>query len=126
MYLNSKIQQLLVTLGKALDADLSKYEELEQNWIKNAQVQKLECCTELLWKSVKAYFEEEGETFLSPQQNMKALFTHNILNEQQYLELMRCIKNRNLLSHVYKLEMFDVIANELPIFTRLCTRLTSH
>jgi nucleotidyltransferase substrate binding protein (TIGR01987 family) len=120
MELNDKFLQLLTTLQnaladfkKSLDADLTKYNELEQNWIKNAQIQKFEFCIELLWKTTKSYFESEGEFFLSPKQNNKALFLHNLLNEEQYLEMMKCLEDRNLLSHIYKLEMFNIVAGEL-------------
>lgn len=120
MELNEKFRQLLLSLQnalvdfkKSLDANLDKYDELEQNWIKNAQIQKFEFCIELLWKTIKVYFEIEGEFFLSPKQNIKSLFLHNLLNEEQYLDLMKCIENRNLLSHIYKVEMFDLIVEEL-------------
>ena len=120
MELKEKLLQLLPTMQnaladfkKSLDADLTKYDELEQNWIKNAQIQKFEFCIELLWKTTKCYFETEGEYFLSPKQNIKALFLHNLLNEEQYLELMNCLEDRNLLSHIYKLEMFDIVMDGL-------------
>jgi nucleotidyltransferase substrate binding protein (TIGR01987 family) len=108
-----EVENALIDFRKALDANMNKYDDLEQNWIKNAQVQKFEFCIELLWKTAKSYFEMEGEAFLSPKQNIKALFLHNLLDEEQYLELMRCIESRNLLSHIYKSETFELITNEL-------------
>ncbi len=120
MDLKEKYAQQLIALEnalgdfkKALGADMGKYDDLEQNWIKNAQVQKFEFCIELLWKTAKSYFEMEGETLLTPKQNIKALFLQNIVGEEQYLELMNCIESRNLLSHIYKTETFELIANEL-------------
>ena len=120
MAINDRLVAQLILLNNALedfkkviDVDLSKYDELEQNWIKNAQIQKFEFCIELLWKTVKVYFEAEGETLLTPKQNIKALFQNNIIAEQTYLQLNECLNNRNLLSHVYKLEMFEMIATEI-------------
>ena len=109
------LQNAIEDFKKSLDANMDKYDELEQNWIKNAQVQKFEFCVELLWKTVKSYFETESEFFLTPKQNIKELFLHNIIDEEHYLNLMTCIDDRNRLSHVYKLDMFDEIANALPI-----------
>ncbi len=103
----------LIDFKKSLDANMSKYDELEQNWIKNAQVQKFEFCIELLWKAVKTYFEIEGKTLLTPKLNIKELYLHQIVEEKQYLELMKCIESRNLLSHVYKSETFELIAADL-------------
>ncbi len=57
----------LIDFKKSLDADMGKYDELEQNWIKNAQIQKFEFC----------------------------------------------IEDRNKLSHIYKLEMFESMASNL-------------
>ena len=108
------LQSAIDDFKKSLDANMDKYDELEQNWIKNAQVQKFEFCVELLWKTVKSYFETESEFFLTPKQNIKELFLHNIIDEEHYLNLMTCIDDRNRLSHVYKLDMFDEIANALP------------
>ena len=100
---------------KALNANMDKYDELEQNWIKNAQVQKFEFCIELLWKTIKSYFETQSEFFLTPKQNIKEMFLHNIINEELYLNLMTCIDDRNKLNHVYKLDLFEEIANTMPL-----------
>ncbi len=122
MELNAKYSELLHSLEDALidfkrslDADLLKYDQLEQNWIKNAQIQKFEFCIELLWKTAKVYFESEGEIHLTPRQNMKAIFTHQMVTEEKYLELLDCLESRNLLSHVYKAEMFDVISLKMEM-----------
>ncbi len=51
MGIKEKYEEQLILLGKAvtdfklsLDAGMVKYDEIEQNWIKNAQVQKFEFC----------------------------------------------------------------------------------
>jgi len=120
MAIEEKLKAQLILLNsalkdfkKAIDADLTRYDDLEQNWIKNAQIQKFEFCIELLWKTTKVLFETEGEILLTPKQNIKALFQNNIIEEQTYLQLSECLNNRNLLSHVYKLEMFELIANKI-------------
>ena len=120
MGVKEKYEEQLILLGKAvsdfklsLDADMGKYDELEQNWIKNAQVQKFEFCIELLWKTVKSFFEIQSEFYLTPKQNIKELFLHNIIDEELYLGVMSCIEDRNKLSHIYKLEMFDLMAKNM-------------
>ena len=120
MDINEKYQEQLKMLNnalidfkKSLDADMAKYDELEQNWIKNAQIQKFEFCIELFWKTVKSYFETQTEFYLTPKQNIKELFLHNIISEDLYLSLMACIEDRNKLSHIYKLEMFEGMAGNI-------------
>jgi len=110
MGVKEKYQEQSILLGKAvtdfklsLDADMEKYNELEQNGIKNAQVQKFEFCIELLWKTVKSFFEIQSELFLTPKQNIKELFLHNLIEKELYIGLMNCIDDRSKLSHVYKL-----------------------
>ena len=107
------LEKALADFKKALNANMAKYDEIEQNWIKNAQVQKFEFCIELLWKTVKSYFETQNEFYLTPKQNIKALFLHNIITEALYIRLLTCIDDRNKLSHIYKLEVFDDIAGSI-------------
>lgn len=109
------LEKAIIDFKKSLDADMNKYDDLEQNWIKNAQIQKFEFCIELLWKTTKTYFEIQGEYFLTPKQNIKELFLHKLVDEGLYLNLMACIDDRNKLSHIYKLEMFDQMANNIPL-----------
>jgi len=122
MELNEKLSELLHSLHhalndfkKSLDADMNKYDLLEQNWIQNAQIQKFEFCIELLWKTAKVYFESEGEILLTPRQNIKALFIHQIVMEEGYLQLLDCLESRNLLSHIYKTEMFDTVTPKMNL-----------
>jgi hypothetical protein len=109
MDLKEKYTQQLIALEntlsdfrKALGADMGKYDDLEQNWIKNAQVQKFEFYIELFWKTAKSYFEIEGETLLTPKQNIKALFLHKLVGEGQYLELMNCMETFMIVSILNK------------------------
>ncbi len=119
MGINEKFKEQLSSLNNAIadfklavDADLSKYESLEKNWIQNGQIQKFEFCIEILWKTIKTFFEKEGQQFLTPKQNIKEFFNHNLIGEELYLGLMNCIEDRNKLSHVYKIEYFEeVIVN---------------
>ena len=140
MAINDRLVAQLILLNNALkdfkraiDADFGKYDELEQNWIKNAQIQKFEFCIELLWKTSKVYFETEGETLLTPKQNIKALFQNSIIDEVIYADLIESLNSRNLLSHVYKLEMFEMVATEITThyeamnatYQRLLSRVNS-
>jgi hypothetical protein len=112
MELNEKYSSNCALLNKAiadfelsLRADFSKYNALETDWIKNGQIQKFEFCTELFWKTAKIY---------TPKLTIKTLFQYQLIAEDLYLALMHCINDRNLLNHVYQIEIFNAIQLNLP------------
>ncbi len=120
MELTDKFNELYYLLGKAiidfeksLNADLSKYNEQEIDWIKNAGIQKFEFCTELMWKTAKLYVESVEEKVYTPKLTIKSLFLLQIIDDELYQQLMNCIEDRNLLSHIYKFELFNSIHRSL-------------
>lgn len=58
--LQEAFERAVIDLDKVLAADFSVYDELETDWIKNAQIQKFEVCTELMWKTAKVYLAING------------------------------------------------------------------
>jgi hypothetical protein len=121
MELNEKYSSVCGLLIKAiadfelsLSADFSKYNSLETDWIKNGQMQKFEFCTELFWKTAKIYLFSIEEKIYTPKLTIKTLFQYQLIAEDLYLALMRCINDRNLLSHVYQIEIFNAIHLNLP------------
>ncbi len=104
---------------QSLHIDLDKFSQLEADVIKNGQVQKFEYTIELLWKTLKKYFEVKRESvFLYPKEVIKTFFAEERINEETYLSLMDAIDSRNLLSHVYKIEMFDLIYPKLTDYAK--------
>ena len=95
---------------KSLEIDLKKFNDFEADIIKNGQIQKFEYTIELVWKTLKKFFEVKREKiFIYPKDVIKACFAENIIDETNYLILIDAVESRNLLSHVYKIEMFDII-----------------
>jgi nucleotidyltransferase substrate binding protein (TIGR01987 family) len=119
-----KLSLLIQNLGDAINsfdlslkADLSKYNELEVDWIKNGQIQKFEYNVELLWKTIKEFFKVKFESDVNfPLENIREFFRQDLINEETYNTLYDAIKSRNLLSHIYKLEMFETIHPKLSIY----------
>ena len=129
MELNEKYSSICALLNKAisdfelsLHADFYKYNALETDWIKNGQIQKFEFCTELFWKTAKIYLFSIEEIIYTPKLTIKTLFQHQLISEDLYLGLMQCINDKNLLSHVYQIEIFNSIQlNLLTHFKSLST-----
>ena len=121
MELNEKYSSNCALLNKAiadfelsLRADFSKYNTLETDWIKNGQIRKFEFCTELFWKTAKIYLFSVEEKIYTPKLIIKTLYQYQLIAEDLYLALMHCINDRNLLSHVYQIEIFNAIQLNLP------------
>ncbi len=104
---------------KSLSIDLELYNELETDVIKNGQIQKFEYTIELLWKTMKKYFEVKREKIiLYPKEVIKAFFAEETIDEKTYLILIDAIDSRNLLSHIYKMEMFELIYPQLKNYAK--------
>jgi nucleotidyltransferase substrate binding protein (TIGR01987 family) len=121
--LQDAFERAVIDLDKVLAADFSAYDELETDWIKNAQIQKFEVCTELMWKTAKVYLAINGVEELTPKRVVKALLINRVISEEIYLDLMDCLNDRNILSHVYKSESFELIQKQLPNHSIALTRL---
>ncbi len=99
---------------KSLEIDLKKFNDFEADIIKNGQIQKFEYTIELVWKTLKKFFEVKREKFfIYPKDVIKACFAEDIIDENNYLILIDAIESRNLLSHTYKIEMFELIYPQL-------------
>ena len=108
-----------LSFERSLGIKLAKYSEFEADVIRNGQLQKFEYTIELLWKTLKKYFEVKRESiFLYPKESIKAFFIEEAITEETYLTLIDAIDSRNLLSHVYKIEMFDLIYPKLSDYAK--------
>lgn len=109
----------ILSFEKSLEIDLKKFDEFEADIIKNGQIQKFEYTIELLWKTLKKFFEIKREkVFLYPKDVIKACLAEELIDEDNYLILIDAIESRNLLSHVYKIEMFDLIYPQLNLYAK--------
>ncbi|MDQ6845357.1 MAG: nucleotidyltransferase substrate binding protein [Bacteroidota bacterium] len=115
-------KDLLIAISsfeRSMEIDLKKFNELEADLIKNGQIQKFEYTIELLWKTLKKFFEVKREQyFLYPKEVIKASFAESMIDENNYLTLIDAIESRNLLSHVYKIDLFDLIYPQLNSYAK--------
>ncbi len=109
----------ILSFERSLDIELKKFTEFEADIIRNGQIQKFEYTIELLWKTLKKFFEVRREKiFLYPKDVIKACFAEEIIDEGNYIILIDAIESRNLLSHIYKIEMFDIIYPQLVSYAK--------
>lgn len=63
LFLSNDLSAAIKSFEQSLSIDLIKYSDFEKDVIKNGQIQKFEYTIELLWKTLKKYFEVKREKF---------------------------------------------------------------
>lgn len=77
------LSNAVLSFENSLAIDLTKYNLFETDLIKSGQIQKFEYTIELLWKTIKKYFEIKREIkIIYPKEVIKAFFT-----EEQFLKI---------------------------------------
>jgi len=110
----SDFSKSLSSLAEALKLDLSKFNEVELDLVKNGQIQKFEYSIELCWKIIKTFLSEQhGIEAVSPKSAIKEFFGVNLLDEEEYELLIQMIDDRNRLSHIYNELFFNEIYSRL-------------
>ena len=80
----------------------------------DAVIQRFEFTFELCWKAVRIYLQEqEGIEVSSPKGTLKAAFRQGLIRQEEELEFLQMLEDRNASSHVYD----EAEANE--IFARI-------
>lgn len=120
----SDFSKSLISLSKALKLDLSKFNEIEIDLVKNGQIQKFEYSVELCWKLVKAFLSEHhGVETVSPKSAVKELFRVNLMDEHEYELFIQMIDDRNRLSHIYNEVFFNEIYSRLENYYDLMEKV---
>ncbi len=100
----------LNTFERSLQLEMTKYEGVELDTIKNGQIQKFEYCIELCWKTIKVFLNTvHGVDAVSPKSTIKEFYRVALVNEQEYELLNEMLDDRNRLSHIYNELFFEDI-----------------
>ena len=91
--------------------------------LQNGKAQKFEYTLELCWKTIKGFIKQhEGIDEASPKKVVKAFYLAGYIPEDEYLELIQAIDDRNKLSHIYEKREFDLIIARLPRYAGILQR----
>ena len=108
------LQKAVSSFESALNASFENLDSIGNDLIKNGRIQKFEYCAELAWKLSKMYLElSEGILSNSPKSVYKSMFQSALITENEFLALFKTIEDRNLLSHIYKEEMYQAVYENL-------------
>ncbi|HCY74602.1 MAG TPA: nucleotidyltransferase [Ignavibacteriales bacterium] len=120
----SDFSKSLASLDEALNLDLSKFNEIELDLVKNGQIQKFEYSIELYWKIIKTFLiEQHGIETVSPKSAIKEFFGVNLIDEEEYELLIQMIDDRNRLSHIYNELFFNEIYSRLVKYLSLMQKV---
>lgn len=106
-------------------ADLAqKFDGRIIDGLENGKAQKFEYTLELCWKAIKvALKKEEGIDEFSPKKVIKAWYLAGNLQEDDYLDLIAAVDDRNKLSHIYDPDEFKTIIGRLPRYADVMHRV---
>ena len=100
----------LNTFERSLQLKMAKYQGVELDTIKNGQIQKLEYCIGLCWKTIKVFLNTmHGVDAVSPKSTIKEFYRVSLVNEKEYELLNEMLDDRNRLSHIYNELFFEDI-----------------
>lgn len=90
--------------------------------LRDSIIQRFEYCTDLFWKFLKVYLEEVQNVSLSinsPLGIIRACVEAKVMTESQGERCIEMIKNRNLTSHIYREEIAQTMASQIPGYHEL-------
>lgn len=109
--------ELFYEYKKLFEKDSTDRNERLFTSMRDSMIQRFEYCTDLLWKVLKLYLEEIEKIDLpinSPRIIVREAVAARILTESEGFEYMDMVKSRNITSHIYREEIADAIAHEVP------------
>ncbi|MFZ5570640.1 MAG: HI0074 family nucleotidyltransferase substrate-binding subunit [Thermodesulfobacteriota bacterium] len=117
-----QLKQAMESFARAMSINVNGFEEIEQDILKNGQIQKFEISIELFWKTMKSFlYEFHGIETVSPKTAIKQLYLAKYTDEKNYETLMEMINDRNRMSHLYNKEEFNQIYQRLDEYLDVMT-----
>ena len=92
--------------------------------VRDAAIQRFEYCVEALWKYIKRYLaEQEGIECYSPKSCFRELHSLGICDEDEVVQTLEMIDDRNRTSHTYHEKLADTIYRNLPEYLQIMQRI---
>jgi len=123
----AKLKQLVNAVTgfrKLVDTDISGFNEVIKDGIKNGQIQKFEYRAELLWKTMKIYLKTYHEIdAVSPREVITEYHAIKKIDEVTSEAIFEMIKDRNSLSHMYKENYYNEAIVKLPEYLNVMIKV---
>ncbi len=111
-----------------LHESIDAYNDLKNDVIKDAVIQRFEFTTELAWKSTREYLLEQGLTNInSPKSVMREAYNNNLITDDN--GWLQILDDRNSTSHIYDEDDANdvynrITANHIKLFDELLEKLS--
>lgn len=118
----TNLNKALETLAKALSKVNNTAEDHEDYiFFRDSLIQRFEYCTDLFWKALREFIiNKHGvESPASPKATVKTAFDIDIINNDQYQQLVASINDRNLTSHAYREDVAILISSHILSYYQL-------
>jgi len=120
------LEKALQNFEESLNVDFSQFPPPVREVLESGQVQKFEMSYELFWKVGKEILSKvEGLDAGSHRRVFKSLFQLGYLTYEELEQCLSMIKDRNLLSHVYRREVMESVLPKLRGYLELMKLVTS-
>ena len=93
--------------------------------LRDSMVQRFEYCADLFWKFLKKRVEKIDPAVLnSPTPVIRAAYKIGILREKDAEQALKINDSRNLTSHIYREEIAEQLAKDIPVYYKLMHAVT--
>jgi nucleotidyltransferase substrate binding protein (TIGR01987 family) len=123
-----RLEQVLNDLHKALKKLKNSIDEAKTDLEIDGVIQRFEFTYELLWKSLKLYFESEGIECKTPRACFKEAYKESFIEDEEIG--LNLLKDRNLTVHIYNevmsREIYERIKNDyVGLFIKVFDKIKS-
>lgn len=113
-------QKAVQGFSTVLNMDLTSFDPVVADAVRNGAVQKFEFCCELSWKTIKAFlYEIHGVDARTPKAAMKEFFLAGYFDQDECDLSLEMVDDRNLVSHVYREQDFLAVFSKMPNYLNL-------
>lgn len=118
-------KKAVLGFSNSLKIDVSSFDDIVKDAIKNGRIQKFEYTTEMAWKLIKKYlYIYHNIDAKSPNQSIKEFYNIGLITQNSYEQILRMIEMRNRLSHEYREDYFEEIHEQLNDFLILMQEIS--
>jgi nucleotidyltransferase substrate binding protein (TIGR01987 family) len=122
-----ELSQAINGFLEALKVDINHFDNLiEQDLIRNGQIQKFEYSLELTWKFIKFYlYVEKGIDAQGPKDVIREFAKLNFFSAEEIQLFLAMVDDRNRIAHEYKDYIMENIYPRLTTYSQILARIDS-
>lgn len=114
------------TKKQHMEKGLSSDEDIVYTVARDSIIQRFKFSIELFWKYLRLYLEEQEKMRIeanTPRSVIRTACQARIINEEQATLCIAMIASRNLTSHIYKEDIAEQLAHDIPAYYELMKQL---